>query len=329
MNNFTTSKLKNQEKIKSLTPFQLKIFNMLINAYCKLRSVYISQSTFARTIGCSLITVNRAIKVFKELKLITYSTCLGYRSLYLKPSPSILLSVHDKVLRKILPSLKSLMFKAIGQWFTDFGRHNEPSENVDPEQNDALSNRSSYKSYYTSHTDYDSKGRNSLNSGEFKNKPIKTVNMNQGIPTKKEISDMTVESNCLTISPLMRKITKDLNLSRLGQARLLIYDEVALQATIDKWPSYSYHLDPFLWFEEHCKGYSFQHRLPVHASLLDSMLKRCNINPDASPILKNKKVEISKSNVKIKSDLDEEKNTRMGIGFMNSFIKELQMKEAL
>lgn len=323
------------ESVLSLTPYQREIFNFFLNAYCKLKAVYMSQSTFARVVGCSLITVRRAIQRFKELNLISVTYYAGYQTLYLKPAQNVFLLVHDRFIRTIISAFKSLMFKQIQDHLVGFGEASLPAQNNDLEQNELRSYGISHKSYYNTHIDYDSNGRNTLET-DIKNKIEKTVSMELDNTSKKKVSEMITENNKPHISPLMRKITETLNLSQCGQVKLLVYHEDALQATFNKFGLSSYYQDPFLWFETYCNGYSKAKGLPIQNELLDSMFKRLNVDPKASPILKNKprsapdqEIRPSISTKKLNNHFDVDKIKRIGMEFMISFIEEKKSSEVL
>lgn len=298
-----------QEILKNLSHFQREIFNILVNGLAKYKVNFLSQSTLARWVGCSRKTANRAIKRFQELNLLHTFKDAGYPTLVYRPHENILSLVSDKISLKIIPALRNLKSWGISQWFVNvYMKEKEPLLKQHLDSNVPLSIRK--KNYYNNYSYSNNCKKPSMTTigglvsavvDRFKNKSMKTVEKESYLyqPYKKEEAPAMNNHSSVTISPILKTVTERLGLSKAGQIRLVIYDDKALSSAYDSIKSKSFLKDPFLWFEEYCRGFSYQHKLPVKVELLPLMMKRYNLTFDDSPLEKKatKPVEESTGNV--------------------------------
>lgn len=82
------------------------------------------------------------------------------------------------------------------------------------------------------------------------------------------------------LSPLIKRISKALNLTEYGELKLLVLPEEALQATFDEYNRRNgYFTNPFFWFLTYGKGYCLQRDIKVDWEMWQTLKRVYNV-PD-------------------------------------------------
>lgn len=280
VNNYIVKKAYWQAFFYDNTQFSLQIVNFLLKLNSKYDKIFPSQGNIAAWIGCSRKTVNKHLKHLHDLGWV--------KKVYRKHRETCMYVLSTKFgvmatlpeARKKLPGLINHYYKLIMTFFSD--SKNAFVEPFLSSQKQKVTPYIEENKYISSTSVYLSKRDNRIGSlvqdlqNRFTYKSLKKeeVAMQEGVK--------------IDISPALREVTTLLGLSRHGQIRLKIYDEHALQETLNAFKQGVLTKDPYVWFETYCHGVCIKKGLPIKLELYELMMKRYNISPKSSLLYKTK-----------------------------------------
>lgn len=213
--------------------------------------MYESQSQIAFITGYTRQTVNEAIAYWKKLGIITTSSRHKNKFAF----DSLEYTIHDNLIKfkfhlcQRLTSLRNVPWRILEKVIL--------------------------------------KGNPTPIKDEVLNKPSNiNLHLKEGVQRglnfiKKDLKPKRVvmdEGGNIVISPTLREITQKLNLSRLGQLKLLVFSDQVLSVVFSSLKTTKSHIkSPFEWLIVACEQYSKSQSIPVDWSIFYTLLKRYNV----------------------------------------------------
>lgn len=199
--NFTSKKPLDQAIFENFTKFEEKILDLLIQGGYSMGLIKYSYFTVARIIGCSRKTVARAYSKFVSLGIIS-KKYVHRKALTVSVSPMLYKRAYE--FRHASHSLKVIAFQ---EW------RKVTDRNVLPFKKIMINNLLYMKDYH----------------GQGSNKVVSFCKPT-GTRLLKNIKwrEMMQSSSKISISPTLREINEAIGLTRVGQLKLLVFDDTKL-----------------------------------------------------------------------------------------------------
>lgn len=240
MSNITRNPIQSQYLSGINTEFQIEIMDFFIRSQSRHDILFPSQTCVANVIGCSRKTVNRAMKYFDELGVITKKKRFNKTSIY----------TINKSIYKYAHILKH-KFKSLN-WVLglSFMLSCLPTQKDVQQRQNRLNVPSSISSYV----------------GNKKNLVSYTVE-ERGVTFAAPQTRVKVKfkrrriMNKVEISPILATITKRLKLTKWGQIKLICFSDDALKHAYNEYQHTNNLSNSFNWFFMTANRYCIEHNV--------------------------------------------------------------------
>jgi biotin operon repressor len=272
--------------------YKLQIVNFLLEFFSKNGPIFPSQQLIASRIGVCRETVNLFIKELVSIGIIIKKIYRHRLTCIYILNPAFVDLAQCSYIRSILPALKKVYYNSIYQVFKLTQKNPFMKRFPTPIKEEELY---LYKSSNTMVVRVAKIGSSNTSDSDYKLK-------NKFLKKKRELNPANEEKvmeSAPKISELLQRITKELNLTKWGQLKLLVIPEVALGHAFDAYLRRKVCKNPYFWLMKNAQDYCNAKGIRIDWSLWFTFKRAYNIpqNPRwfMQPVVTAPKVDLYKA----------------------------------